>query len=52
MEKYFNLEKILKAPPAGSPTCIVHADVTLARSKVKVKVTGLLNFRKLPKVAL
>jgi len=35
----------------GSPTCIVHADVTLTRSKVKVKVkvTGLLNFRKLLK---
>jgi len=33
----------------GSPTCIVHADVTLTRSKVKVKVTGLLNFPKLPK---
>jgi len=31
----------------GSPTGIVHADVTLTRSKVKVKVTGLLNFRKL-----
>jgi len=25
---------------AGSGTCIVHADVTLARSKLKVKVTG------------
>jgi len=32
---------------AGSPTGIVHADVTLTRSKVKV--TGLLNFRKLAK---
>jgi len=30
---------------AGSPTGIVHADVTLTRSKVKV--TGLLKFRKL-----
>jgi len=30
-------------------TCIVHADVTLTRSKVKVKITGLLNFRKLAK---
>jgi len=29
---------------AGSTTRIVHADVTLIRSKVKVKVTGLLNF--------
>jgi len=27
----------------GSPTCIVNADVSLTRSKVKVKVTGLLN---------
>jgi len=34
---------------AGSSTRIVHADVTLTRSKVKVKVTGLLNFRKLAK---
>ena len=34
---------------AGSTTGIVHADMTLTRSKVKVKVTGLLNFRKLAK---
>jgi len=34
---------------AGSPIGIVHADLTLTRSRVKVKVTGLLNFRKLPK---
>jgi len=34
---------------AGSPTGIVHADMTLIRSKFKVKVTGLLNFQKLPK---
>jgi len=34
---------------AGSATGIVHADVTLTRSKVKVKVTGLFNFRKLAK---
>jgi len=27
----------------------MHADMTLTRSKVKVKVTGLLNFRKLAK---
>jgi len=27
----------------------VYVDVTLARSKVEVKVTGLLNFRQLPK---
>ena len=32
---------------AGSPIGIVHADLTLTRSKVKIKVTGLLNFRKL-----
>jgi len=32
---------------AGSTTGIVHADITLTRSKVKVKVTELLNFRKL-----
>jgi len=31
------------------PTGIVHAVVTLTRSKVKVKVTGFLNFRKLAK---
>jgi len=31
---------------AGSPTGIVHADITLAQSKVKVKVkvTRLINF--------
>jgi len=29
---------------AGGPTGIVHADMTLTRSKVKAKVTGLLNF--------
>ena len=34
---------------AGSTTGIVHADVTLTQSKVKVKITGLLNFRKLAK---
>jgi len=33
---------------AGSPTGIVHADVTLAPSKV----TELLKFQKLPKTAL
>jgi len=32
---------------AGSPTYTVYVDVTLSRSKVKV--TGLLNFRQLPK---
>jgi len=34
---------------AGSPAGIVDADMTLTRSKVKVKVTGLLNFRQLAK---
>ena len=34
---------------AGSRTRTVHADMTLTRSKVKVKVTGLWNFRKLAK---
>ena len=34
---------------AGSPTRTVHVDMSLARSKVKVKVTGLLNFRQLAK---
>jgi len=34
---------------AGSPTRTVYGDVTLTRSKVKVKVTGLLNFRQLAK---
>jgi len=34
---------------AGSTTGIVHADMTLTQSKVKVKVTGLLNFQKLAK---
>jgi len=33
----------------GSTTGTVYADMTLTRSKVKVKVTGLLNFRKLAK---
>jgi len=31
---------------------IVHVNVALTRSKVKVKVTGLLKFRKLPKIAI
>jgi len=34
---------------AGSSARSVYADMTLTRSKVKVKVTGLLNFRKLAK---
>jgi len=34
---------------AGSHTGIVHADMTLTRTKVKVKVRGLLNFRKFEK---
>jgi len=35
--------------PTGSPACTVYVDVTLTRSNVKVKVTGLLNVRQLPK---
>ena len=35
--------------PAGSPTRTVYVDVTLTRSKVKVKVTDHLNFRQLAK---
>jgi len=34
---------------AGSPTGIVYVDMTFNRSKVKVKITVLLNFRKLAK---
>ena len=34
---------------AGSPTYTAYADMTLTRSKVKVKVTRLLNFRQLAK---
>jgi len=34
---------------AGSPTYTVYVDVTLTRSKVKVKFTGLLNFPQLAK---
>ena len=34
---------------AGSPTGVVQADMTLTRSKVNIKVSGLLNFRKLAK---
>jgi len=37
---------------AGSSTYIVHADMTLTRSKFKIIVTGLINFRKLQKIAL
>jgi len=36
------------AGQSASTTRIVHADMTLTRSKVKVKVTGLFNFRQLP----
>jgi len=35
--------------PAGRPTCTVYVGLTLTRSKVKVKVTGLVNFRQLAK---
>jgi len=34
---------------AGSPTRTVYVGVTLTRSKVKVNLTGLLNFRQLAK---
>jgi len=34
---------------AGSPTYTAYVDMSLTRSKVKVKVTGLLNFRQLAK---
>ena len=34
---------------AGSPTYTAYVDVTLTRFKVKVKVTGLLNFQQLAK---
>jgi len=34
---------------AGSPTYTAYVDMTLTRSKVKVTVTGLLNFRQLAK---
>ena len=34
---------------AGSPIYTAYVDMTLTRSKVKVKVTGLLNFRRLAK---
>jgi len=37
---------------AGSTTGIVHADVTLTRSKVKVTVTGILSFQKLAKPSM
>jgi len=37
---------------AGSFTRTVQDDATLTRSKVKVKVTGLLSFQKLLKIAL
>ena len=36
----------------GSPTRFVHVDMTFTRSKVKVKLTGLLKLWKLPKIAL
>jgi len=37
---------------ADNPTGIVHADMTLTRSKVKVEVTELLNFWKLAKLCM
>jgi len=46
---YFSTAYCYVVGPAGSPTCTVFVDVTLTRSKVEVKVTGLLNFRQLAK---
>ena len=37
---------------SGSPTHTVYVGVTLTRSKVKVNVTGLLNFRQLAKTCM
>jgi len=37
---------------AGSPIRTVYVDVTLTRSKVKVNLTGLLNFRQLAKTCM
>ena len=37
---------------AGSTIGTVHADMTLTRSKVKVKVMGLLNLQKLAKLCM
>ena len=34
---------------AGSPTYTAYVDMTLTQSKVKIKVTALLNFRQLAK---
>jgi len=36
----------------GSPTYTAYVDMTLTRSKVKVKVTGLLNFQQLVKLCM
>jgi len=41
---------VLTINGAPAPRQSKHVDIT--RSKVKVKVTGLLNFRKLTKIAL
>ena len=37
---------------AGSPTRTVYVGVTLTRSKVKVNLSGLLNFRQLAKLCM
>ena len=37
---------------AGSPTYTAYVDMTFTRSKVKVKVMGLLNFRQLAKLCM
>jgi len=44
-----NTSLYVKTRSNKATTGILHADMTLARSKVKVKVTGLLNFRQLAK---
>jgi len=46
---YFTMGAPIMAGYAGSPTYTAYVDMTLTRSKVKVKVTGLLNFRQLAK---
>ena len=46
---YFTMGAPIMAGYAGSPTYTAYVDMTLTRSKVKVKVTGLLNFRQLGK---
>jgi len=49
---YFRIARSHAFGRGGSPVRIVHIDMTLTRSKVNLKVTELLEFRKLPKIAL